>query len=291
MKPLVILLFILLPIISKADPEYSKVLGYLVNLPSETQDQEAIQGLKDMNVSAEAKKSVAVIVATTMKRYELAWWMTENGYVKLENIGSMFARPFADNHTPNRTQMSSRIYSDDELLEYAKKFISTGTKVLADDVQLINGLNYPKLAEYVRSLLSSEQTNELNVKTLRELLNNRPVNFEDVKAHVNATNVVVPVDMLRYARIETVELTQFLIDHGADIHADDVLTNGINNGSVEVVKFLLEKGASPCRNPNTKNDPLEKAEHFKKKAKSKDRATKMKAIIKVVKPAAKNCAE
>lgn len=291
MKPLVILLFILLPIISKADPEYSKVLGYLVNLPSETQDQEAIQGLKDMNVSAEAKKSVAVIVATTMKRYELAWWMTENGYVKLENIGSMFARPFADNHTPNRTQMSSRIYSDDELLEYAKKFISTGTKVLADDVQLINGLNYPKLAEYVRSLLSSEQTNELNVKTLRELLNNRPVNFEDVKAHVNATNVVVPVDMLRYARIETVELTQFLIDHGADIHADDVLTNGINNGSVEVVKFLLEKGASPCRNPNTKNDPLEKAEHFKKKAKSKDRATKMKAIFKVVKPAAKNCAE
>jgi|GEM_PF-2840458 len=291
MKSLVIFLFILLPIVSKADPEYSLVLRYLVNLPSETRDQEAIQGLKDMNVSTEAKKNVAVIVATTMKRYELAWWMTENGYVKLENIGSMFARPFADNHTPNRTQMSSRIYSDDELLEYAKNFISTGTKVTADDVQLINGLNYPKLAEYVGSLLSSDQTNELNVKTLRELLNNRPVNFEDVKAHVNATNVVVPADMLRYARIETVELTQFLIDHGADIHADDVLANGINNGSVEVVKFLLEKGASPCRNPNTKNDPLEKAEHFKKKAKSKERATKMKAIIKVVKPAAKNCAE
>jgi hypothetical protein len=291
MKSLVIFLFILLPIVSKADPEYSLVLRYLVNLPSETRDQEAIQGLKDMNVSTEAKKNVAVIVATTRKRYELAWWMTENGYVKLENIGSMFARPFADNHTPNRTQMSSRIYSDEELLEYAKNFISTGTKVTADDVQLINGLNYPKLAEYVGSLLSSDQTNELNVKTLRELLNNRPVNFEDVKAHVNATNVVVPADMLRYARIETVELTQFLIDHGADIHADDVLANGINNGSVEVVKFLLEKGASPCRNPNTKNDPLEKAEHFKKKAKSKERATKMKAIIKVVKPAAKNCAE
>ncbi len=97
--------------------------------------------------------------------------------------------------------------------------------------------------------------------------------------------------MLRNARVETVELTQFLIDHGADINADDVLTNAINMGSIEVVQFLLEKGASPCRNPNTKNAPLEQAERFKSKAKSKEREDKMKAIIKVVKPAAKNCAE
>lgn len=290
MKNIIILFFLLLPVVSLADPEYSLVLRYLVNLPAETTDQEAIQGLTGMNVSDEAKKQVHTEVATQMKRYELAWWMTENGYVKLETIGDMFSRPFSDNHTPNRMQSSNRAYSDSELLDYAKKFVATGTSVTAQDAQMINGKPYPQLAEYVNSLLSSDQSQELNVNTLRALLNKRPVNVEEVKAHVLSTNTIVPKDMLRTARIETVELTQFLIDHGADIHADDVLTNAINMANIEVVQFLLDKGASPCRNPNSKNDPLEIAERFQSKAKSKERADQLKAIIKIVKPAAKSCA-
>lgn len=291
MKKIAILLFAVLPLFSFADPEYSKVLGYLVNLPSHTTDAEAIEGLKSMKVSDEAKKNVHVVTVTQMKRYELAWWMTENGYIKLETIGQMFARPFADNNTPNRMQMSSRVYTDSELLNYAKKFIETGTTVSAQDVQSIKLMNYPQLAEYVNSFLSDDQTSELNTNTLKMLLNKRPVNFADVKTHVESTNMKVPADILGYARIQTVELTQYLIDHGADVNANDVILNAINMENIDVVTFLLEKGASPCRNTTTNNDPLEYADRWISKAKSKERADKIKAMVKILKPAAKNCAK
>lgn len=290
MKNITILLFLLLPLISLADPEYSLVLRYLVNLPSETTDKEAIEGLKRMNVSDEAKKDVGVGVATVMKRYELAWYMTENGYVKLGTIGEMFATPFADNHTPNRIQMSGRIYSETELLEYAKKFIQTGTKVTAGDVQGIKAKGtYPQLAEYLNSLLSDNQVDELNSNTLRQMLVKRPVNFEEVKSLINSTGTSAPKDALAFARIETVELTQLLLDNGADLKADNVLVNGINMGNVEVVQFLLDKGADPCRNETTKIDPLETAERFMNKAKTKERQENLKKIIKILKPATKNC--
>ncbi|MES2798974.1 MAG: hypothetical protein V4638_03090 [Bacteroidota bacterium] len=289
MKRIALIILIVLPFIAKADPEYSTVLRYLVNLPSATTDEEAIGVLKGMNVSDEAKKNVSVVVVTEMRRYELAWYMTENGYVKMENIGQMFQKPFADNNTPNKKQASSRTYTDSELVEYAKKFIETGTKVTAGNVQSIKAMNYPQLAAYVNGFLSDDQTTELNVNTLRTLLNKRPVSFEEVKQHVLSTNTLVPLDMLRTARIETLELTQFLIEHGADIHADDVLVNAINMGSIDVVKFLVEKGASTCRNVNTKNDPLENAERFMSKAKSPERKDKMQEMIKYIKPFSKKC--
>lgn len=293
MKNLAILLFLLLPIISLADPEYSLVLRYLRDIPSHTTDQEAIEGLKKMNVSDEAKKDVHVEVVTQMKRYELAWYMTENGYIKLSTIGQMFSKPFSDDiNVPNKKQMSSRIYSDSELLDYAKKFIATGTEVTPGDVQAIKAKGtYPQLSEYLNGLLSADQVDELNVNTLRQMLVKRPVNFEEVKLLITSTNTPAPADALTFARIETVELTQFLLDHGADLNADHVLVNGINMGNIEVVQFLLDKGANPCRNATTKIDPLENAERFMKNAKSKERQEKLKEIIKIVKVANKNCAQ
>ncbi len=134
-------------------------------------------------------------------------------------------------------------FADNSNLKMMQKFNSINTP----QVQAEN-----KRKRLLKNLIDANETNE-TLSSFRKALDSN--NFEKVKKIINAdNNITVNTDMvfhrraLDYASFQnSIEITKYLIDNGADIHHKDemgknALAYAIENNSTKTAKLLIDSG-------------------------------------------------
>ena len=286
------------------NPERSELIRFLISIPADLSDQDVIAQLKQKNYSSETKSTVHVQMAFQTKRYDLAYFMLNDGYIKPASIMEFFSKPFADNYTKSNVVISNHVYSKEQIIDYLQLFIDNGVKVNNDILGLYNDPYDPNKTEYFYYLakyIPDSDRVEFDSEHLRLALCKKVQDINEVQGLMNNSQAVVGKDILTKISLNNLEIVKLLIDKGADVNYSSPKTEWSSQGfsplfislahrNVDIVKLLLEKGADPCfKLDGSDRDALYYAKDFQKKAKSDQAKKNAKIITGIIKNAMKEC--
>lgn len=222
----------------------AKDIRYLLHHSSrDKSDAELIEMLESIKMTDAAKKNVSIGSAFTLRRYELAKHMTENGYGLPTTMSSLFSKPFSDG-VKNSMQPSNQIFTDEQMMEYMNFFAQKGMEV---DVQCINYLEIKKklrLKQHAISLLTPTGKTKFDEAQIIAEIRNKTTDYTKVDSILAQSEYTLDSNFLFQFSMFPLEKIKEIRAIGGNINStnsrgDTFLMACIKHARPHIVSYLI----------------------------------------------------